>query len=116
MDSSSSCASRRRLIDACQNATAFLLAGKGIKTAKIKVATEKYAPVINLLQLHKLLVDKLTFETLAALPALAKEMLKCDAYEIAVSAREGQSGVKQSSSTAEAMDQSQSKTTASLRK
>ena len=112
LDSSSSRASRHRLIDACQNATAFLLAGKGIDTAKIKAATEKHAPVINLVRLHKLLVGELTFETLAALPALTKEMLKGDAYEMAVLAREGQGGSEQSSSTAKAMDQSQSNTTA----
>ena len=56
--------------------------------AKIKAANEKGATVLNLVRLRKLLVGELTFETLSALPAMTKEMLKADAYEMAVATRE----------------------------
>ena len=67
---------------------AHLLAGKGSELAKIKAANEKGATVLNLVRLRKLLVGELTFETLSALPAMTKEMLKADAYEMAVATRE----------------------------
>ena len=67
---------------------AHLLVGKGSELAKIKAVNEKGAAVLNLGRLHNLLVGELTFETLSALPAMTKEMLKADAYEMAVATRE----------------------------
>ena len=72
-----------------EHVKAHLLAGKGSESAKIKAANEKGATVLNLVRLHKLLVGELTFKTLSALSAMTKELLKADAYEMAVVTREG---------------------------
>ena len=86
-----------RLITDCQNVTAHLLAGKDSETAKLKSANERGAAVVNLARLSKLLVGELTFKTLAALPALTRDQLKGEAYEMAVSARGDRSGDEQAS-------------------
>ena len=61
------------LIISFLGSTDFLLDGKGTNAGKIKVASKKGAGVLKLGRLHKLLVGELTFETLAALPALTKK-------------------------------------------
>ena len=67
---------------------AHLLARRGSESNKIKTANEKGATVLNLVRLQKLLVGELTFKTLSALPSMTKEMLKADAYKMAVATRE----------------------------
>ena len=55
--------------------------------------------MVNLARLSKLLVGELTFETLAALPALTRDQLKGEAYEMAVSARGDRSGDEEASAS-----------------
>ena len=55
--------------------------------------------MVNLARLSKLLIGKLTFETLAALPALTRDQLKGEAYEMAVLARGDQSGDEEASAS-----------------
>ena len=43
--------------------------------------------MVNHARLSKLLISELTFEMLAALPALTRDQLKGEAYEMAVSTR-----------------------------
>ena len=64
--------------------TTYLLAGKDIKTERIKTAGERGARIINLSRLVKLLTGKLNFDQMHALPPLTKKDFTEANYERAV--------------------------------